>query len=212
MSANASCSRVSVRCRLWWNARAIPAVAVLAVGFMVLVSVPSESLSAQALDSTGMPSLELLAMEAGRASRSHPIRAVMAHPLCEAGHPLVDSASLAACASLPADRAAAIIAAFARGIEVPLGAQPESEGDAALPACPTDLDRPRSPRVLVARLTAPVAGVHEGRWEGRLLVELRCHPPDARGDGVRILGKEYLYQWSGNAWKMYQHSWLRAGR
>jgi hypothetical protein len=133
-------------------------------------------------------------------------------PLCETGHPLVDSASLAACASLPAESAAAIIAAFARGIEVPLGAQPESESDAALPVCPTDLDRPRSPRVLVARLTAPVAGVHEGRWEGRLLVEQRCRPPDAAGDGIRILGKEYLYQWTGSAWKMYQHSWLRAGR
>jgi hypothetical protein len=212
VSGNAWCDRVSVRCRLWWNACAVPPVAVLSVGFMATVAVPYQSLSAQALDSTGMPSLELLALEAGRASRAHPIRVIMPTPLCETGHPLVDSASLAACASLPAESAAAIVAAFARGIEVPLGAQPESDSDATLPVCPTDLDRPRAPRVLTARVTAPVAGVHEGRWEGRLLVELRCRPPDAAGDGVRILGKEYLYQWSGSAWKMYQHSWLRAGR
>ena len=212
MSGNASCDRVSVRWWVWRNARAIPALAIPAVGLILVVAVPFQGVSAQALDSTGMPSLELLAVEAGRASRSHPIRAIMAQPLCEIGHPLVDSASLAACASLPTDRAAAIVAAFARGIEAPVGAQPESESDAALPVCPTDLDRPRSPRVLVARLTAPVAGVHEGRWEGRLLVELRCRPPDAGSDGIRILGKEYLYQWTGSAWKMYQHSWLRAGR
>ena len=75
---------------------------------------------AQAFDSTGMPSLELLALEAGRASRRHPIRAVAPAMLCEPTHPLVDSASLAACAILAGPRAAAIVAAFARGLEAPL--------------------------------------------------------------------------------------------
>jgi hypothetical protein len=67
--------------------------------------------------------------------------------------------------------------------------------------------------VLIARVTAPVAGVHDGRWEGRLTVEMRCRSPaGAGGDRITILGKEYLYQWSGRAWEMYQHSWLHAGR
>ncbi|HUQ83083.1 MAG TPA: hypothetical protein VM076_18170 [Gemmatimonadaceae bacterium] len=178
----------------------------------VAVAVPCRSLAAQAFDSTGMPSLELLAMEAGRASRAHPIRAVAPSLLCEPAHPLVDSASLAACAALPADRAAAIIAAFARGIQAPLGAPVDSATAVALPTCPPDLDRSGAPRVLLARLTAPIVGVREKRWEGRLLIELRCRSPDgAAGDGIRILAKEYLYQWSGRAWEMYQHSWLHAG-
>ena len=189
-------------------------VAVLLVaGLIGAVAAPCHGVQAQTFDSTGMPSLESLAMEAGRASRRHPIRAVVPALLCEPAHPLLDSASLAACAVLTAAaRAPAISAAFARGVEVPLGATEEGDSAAAFPACPTDLDRAGAPRVLVARVTAPVVGVHEGRWEGRLLVELRCRSPGgAGGDGIRILGKEYLYQWSGRAWEMYQHSWLRSG-
>lgn len=189
-------------------ARATLAVLVLMCG----LAAPGHRLTAQAFDSTAMPSLELLAMEAGRASRSHPIRAIAPPLLCEPGHPLVDSASLAACVALPAERAAAITAAFARGIQLPLGSPSDGDSAVALPSCPTDLDRSGAPRVLLARVTAPVVGVHEGRWEGRLLLELRCRPPSgAGGEGIRILGKEYLYQWSGRTWEMYQHSWLRAG-
>jgi hypothetical protein len=153
-------------------------------------------------------------MEAGHDSRRHPIRAVADALLCEPSHPLVDSASLAACAALTATAgAASITAAFARGIELPLGPTAESDSADASPLCPTDLDRAGGPRLLLARVTAPVVGVHEGRWEGRLTVELRCRSPvGAGGDGIRILGKAYLYQWSGRAWEMYQHSWLRAGR
>jgi hypothetical protein len=175
---------------------------------------PWRGLAAQAFDSTGMPSLELLAMEAGRASRIHPIRAVARSLLCEASHPFVDSASLAACTVLTTTaRAAAITAAFARGIEVPLDDAAGGESSAAFPTCPPDLDRAGAPRVLVARIAPPVVGVYEGRWEGRLTVELRCRSPGrAGGDEIRISGKEYLYQWSGRAWQMYQHSWLRAGR
>jgi hypothetical protein len=188
------------------------AVCLSVFGLVGALAVPYHSLAAQALDSTGMPSLESLAMEAGRASRRHPIRSVAPALLCEPAHPLVDSASLAACAALTADRAAAITAAFARGVEVALGGTAEGDTAVAFPICPTDLDRVGGPRVLIARLTAPVAGVHDGRWEGRLTVELRCRSPAAGGDAVRILGKEYLYQWSGRGWEMYQHSWLRAGR
>ena len=195
-------------------ARAILAVYWLLFGFAGVLAAPYRSLTAQALDSTGMPPLELLAMEAGRASRRHPIRAVADGLLCEPSHPLVDSASLAACAVLTTTAgAAAITAAFARGIELPLGRTAESDSAGASPICPTDLDRAGGPRLLLARLTAPVVGVQDGRWEGRLTLELRCRSPvGAGGDGIRILGKEYLYQWSGRAWEMYQHSWLRVGR
>lgn len=191
--------------------RATRVVCLLVVGLIGGVTAPWWSLSAQALDSTGMPSLELLATEAGRASRAHGIRRVSHALLCEPSHPLLDSASLAACAVLTvAARAEAIPAAFARGVDVPMQETAEGDSAVALPNCPTDITRAGASRVLLARVTAPVVGVHEGRWEGRLMVELRCRSPG--GDGVRILGKEYLYQWSGRAWDMYQHSWLHAGR
>ena len=48
----------------------------LFVGLASALAAPSQRLPAQAMDSSGMPSLELLAAEAGRASRRHPIRAV----------------------------------------------------------------------------------------------------------------------------------------
>lgn len=184
----------------------------LIVGLAGVLAAPRRGLMAQALDSTGMPSLELLSMEAGRASRRHPIRAVAHAILCEPAHPLVDSASVAACAALDPARAAAITAAFARGLEVPLAGT--VDGDAVeLPICPADLDRVVGPRVLLARLTAPVVGVRDGRWEGRLTLEFRCRPRSAAGgEGIRTMGKEYLYQWSGSAWGLYQHAWWRAER
>jgi len=206
-------SQLRVSCWLRWFSSATSAVCVSLFGLAGVLAAPCRSLTAQALDSTGMPPLELLAMEAGRASRVHPIRAVAEALLCEPSHPLVDSASLAACAALTTTRAAAIAAAFARGIEAPLGERAEGDSAVAFPTCPTDLDRAGGPRVLLVRVTAPVVGVYEGRWEGRLTVELRCRSPvGAGGDGIRILGKEYLYQWTGHAWAMYQHSSLRAVR
>src|SRR5688572_26145905 len=186
-----------------------PSGIVLMVGLAIVLAAPCRGVTAQALDSTGMPSLDLLAMEAGRASRRHPIRAVAHSILCEPGHPLVDSASLAACAALDSARAASITAAFARGLEVPL----ESDTAVAFPICPADLDQVVGPRVLFARITAPLVGVLDGRWEGRLTVELRCRSPVAGGgERIRTMGKEYLYQWSGRAWALYQHSWWRAER
>ena len=182
------------------------------VSLVGAIAAPCCGLTAQAPDSTGMPSLELLAEEAGRASRRHPIRAVAHAPLCESGHPLVDSASLAACATLDSARAAAIVAAFARGLDVPLIRIAGGDAASELPVCPEDLDRVAGPRVLLARITAPVAGVLDERWEGRLTVELRCRSPAAGGGGIRTMGKEYLYQWSGSAWRLYQHSWWRAER
>ena len=183
------------------------------VGLACALAAPLQGLAAQALDSTGMPSLELLAMEAGRASRPHPIRAVARAPLCELGHPLVDSASLASCASLDSVRAAAVIAAFARGLEVPLAPTANDDAEVDLPICPAEVQRATGPRVLLARVTAPVVGVFEGRWEGRLTLELRCRSPASGGaEKIRTMGKEYIYQWSGSAWKLYQHSWWRAER
>ena len=173
----------------------------------VLVA-PIDALLAQALDSTGMPSLEQLALEAGRASRRHPVGTVAQAFLCEPTHPLMDSASVAACAALDSARAGAIISAFARGLEVPLGAPPTDSTALGFPNCPADLDRASGGRVLPARLTAPVVGVRDGVWEGRLLMEVRCRSGGAeRGEAIRTMGKEYLYQWIGGAWRLYQFSW-----
>ena len=180
------------------------------LGLAGALTAPCLRLSAQAMDSTGMPSLEQLAREAGRESRRHPIRAVVTELLCESGHPLVDSASLAACASLDSARASAIVAAFARGLEVPLAEPADSAAASAFPTCPAELDQVARGRVLVARVTAPVVGVQDGKWEGRLMVEVRCRSPDARGaDHVRTMAKEYLYQWDGRVWRLYQFAWLR---
>src|SRR5688500_935999 len=130
--------------------RAFPLSGVLMiVGLAGASALPCRGLSAQAVDSTGMPSLELLAEEAGRASRRHPIRVVAHALLCEPGHPLVDSASLAACAALDSARAAAIVAAFARGLDVPLIGIADGDAASDLPVCPEDLDRVAGPRVLL---------------------------------------------------------------
>lgn len=190
-----------------------PLGVLLIVGLAGALAAPREGLIAQGVDSTGMPSLELLAMEAGRASRRHPIGAIARATLCEPAHPLVDSASLAACAALAPARAAAIIAAFARGLEVPLDSTVDADALIVVPICPEALDRVVGPRVLLARVTAPVVGVRDGVWEGRLTVELRCRSPAVAGRAeLRTMGKEFLYQWSGRAWKLYQHSSWRAVR
>lgn len=186
----------------------------LVAGLMSAVAGPCERLAAQALDSTGMPSLELLALEAGRASRRHPIRAVAPEMLCEPTHPLVDSASLAACVSLSGPSAVAITAAFARGLEVPLAATTDAEAPVDFPVCPADLDGSPGARVFLSRITAPVVGVREKVWEGRVTLELRCRSPDGGGAaGIRTMGKEYLYQWSGREWRLYQFSsWRETAR
>jgi hypothetical protein len=194
----------------WTKPNVAQTVSLLALALAGTVVVPCQRLAAQAFDSTAMPSLELLAMEVGRASRTLGIREVAPTLLCEPSHPLLDSASLAACSVLVPTRAPAIIAAFARGAEVPLGAPADSNDAGVLAACPPGLDRSGGPRVLRARISAPVVGVYERRWEGRLLLEMRCRSPGAGADGVRMLAREYLYQWSGRAWEMYQHSWLRS--
>jgi len=68
-------------------------------------------------------------------------------------------------------------------------------------------------RILPARLTAPVAGVRDGVWEGRLLMEVRCRPgPAGSGGTIRTMGKEYLYQWAGGAWRLYQFAWRGTAR
>lgn len=193
--------------------RAFSASAVLLIaglaGITGALVLPCRYLRAQASDSTGMPPLDQLALAAGRESRRHPIRAVAHTMLCEPSHPLADSASLAACAALDSVRAAAITASFARGLGVPLAATLDSGAEAEIPACPADVERVAEPRVLIARLMAPIVGMQDGHWEGRLTVELRCRSPGAGSSGgVRIMGKEYLYQWSGHEWKLYQFAWL----
>jgi hypothetical protein len=184
-----------------------PALSIIAAAGAL--ALPCRSLPAQVPDSTGMPPLDQLALEAGRASRRHPIRAVAHAILCEPAHPLADSASLAACAALDSTRAAAITASFARGLEVPLAATADSGAAVDLPVCPADVERVAGPRVLLARVMAPVVGMQDGRWEGRLTVELRCRSAAGNAGGITIMGKEYLYQWSGHEWKLYQFAWLR---
>jgi hypothetical protein len=183
------------------------------VGLAGALAAPCDALTSQALDSTGMPPLEQLALEAGRASRRHPVRTVAQALLCEPTHPLMDSASVAACAALDSAKAAAITAAFAHGLEVPLAAAPTDSATLGFPPCPADPDRVSGGRVLLARVTAPVVGVQDGIWEGRLLMEVRCRSgPAGSREAIRTMGKEYLYQWIGGAWRLYQFSWRGTAR
>ena len=133
------------------------------LGMLLIVALantaPGRSVGAQALDSTGMPPLEQLAQEAGRASRRSPIRTVARAFLCDPTHPLVDSASVAACAALDSTRSVAITAAFARGLEVPIAATADTSAAPDLAICPDDLEHANGPRVLLARVTAPVVGI-----------------------------------------------------
>ena len=187
---------------------------VMLAGLVGGMATPCRGQETQALDSAGMPSLELLAQEAGRASRRHAVRALSPTMLCEEGHPLVDSASVAACAALAGARAVSIIAAFAKGLEVPVVAPPaDAEPSIDFLTCPPDIEKGVESRVLLARLTAPVVGVRERIWEGRLTMELRCRSTKAdRGREIATLGKSYLYQWNGREWKLYQFSWWRSER
>lgn len=180
----------------------------LIVALSSALAAPCRGLAAQGSDSTGMPPLDQLALEAGRASRRHPIGAVARALLCDPSHPLADSASLAACTALDSAKAAAITTAFARGLEVSL--TDATAHDASLAPCPGDVERVAEPRVLVARVMAPVVGMQDGHWEGRLTVEVRCRSPGAGSSGgIRTMGKEYLFQWSGREWRLYQFAWLR---
>src|SRR5262245_36087916 len=106
------------------------------VGLASALVAPCRRVAAQAFDSTGMPSLEQLAEDAGRASRRHPIRAVVSTILCDPASPVVDSASVAGCAALDATRAAAITAAFARGLEVPLDSTSDGAAESESLLCP----------------------------------------------------------------------------
>ena len=186
---------------------------VFTAGLALALAAPCYSVAAQAADSTAMPSLELLALEAGRASRRSPIATVAPTMLCELAHPLVDSASAAGCAALDSIRAATITAAFARGLQVPLATKSDDDATLDLAVCPPDLDRATGAPLLRARITAPIVGMLDGRWEGRLTVELRCRSDAAgNGDGIRTIGREYLYQWNGREWRLYQYSSWRAVR
>jgi hypothetical protein len=175
------------------------------------MAAPCRGQETQAFDSTGMPSLELLAQEAGRVSRRHAVRAILPTMLCDENHPFVDSASVTACTVLAGTKEASIIAAFAKGLEVPVVSATDTAVDFA--ECPRDIEKGVDSHVLVARITAPVVGVRERVWEGRLTMELRCRPANSeRGKDYATLGKSFLYQWNGREWKLYQFSWWRSER
>lgn len=184
----------------------------VAASIGAVAGVPPSVAGAQARDSTGMPSLELLATEAGRASRRHPISAVAEALLCDASHPLVDSAAVDACTSLVGARRSQFAAAFARALEVPL-VDPAFVNGRSVPPCPPDLEQRADSPGVVVRLTPPIVGEREGRWEGRLAVEFGCYigGTGAPGD-LRVVAKEYLYQWTGSRWRLYQFAWRRTSR
>jgi hypothetical protein len=186
---------------------------ILVGGMVAALGAPTVVLGAQVPDSSGMPSLELLITEAGRASRRHPIAEVAPEMLCDPGHPLVDSATVAACGALDVVRRASLTAAFARGAGVSVAAGTASTAHDEMPECPADLERRSGPRVVRTILTAPIVGLRDDRWEARLTVQFRCRVTAAgSSDALRVIAKEYLYQWTGSTWRLYQYAWRRTSR
>jgi hypothetical protein len=138
--------------------------------------------------------MEALAAAVGQVSRRDAIIAVGRDLHCDAGSAGVDSAAVQACGGLTSADAARLIAAFARGVGRPLLDQwPSTNAD--YPACDGET---------VARIGAPVVGDREGRWEGRITVEVSCRQPPSSTKPLRIVAKEYLFQWDGRAWAFYQ--------
>jgi hypothetical protein len=113
--------------------------------------------------------MEALAGAVGQASRRDAIVAVGRQLNCDAGSTGVDSAAVEACAAFTTADVARLVAAFAGAVGSPLLDQwPSTNAD--YPPC--DGERPQA----VARIGAPVVGDREGRWEGRITVELSCRP------------------------------------
>jgi hypothetical protein len=142
--------------------------------------------------------MEALAGAVGQASRRDAIVAVGRQLNCDAGSTGVDSAAVEACAAFTTADVARLVAAFAGAVGSPLLDQwPSTNAD--YPPC--DGERPQA----VARIGAPVVGDREGRWEGRITVELSCRPlTGAASQRLRVLAKEFLFQWDGRAWTFYQ--------
>ena len=147
---------------------------------------------------------ELLAAAAGEASRRDAIVGVGAVLHCDPASPSLDSASVNACAAIPTADAARLVAAFARTLGRPLlDRWPVTVAD--YPACEGEAARgPLRPEA-VARIGAPVVGDHEGRWEGRITAELSCRQlTGGATQSLRVVAREFLFQWDGRAWKLYQ--------
>jgi hypothetical protein len=148
---------------------------------------------------------ELLAAAVGEAaSRRDAIVGVGAALHCDPASPSLDSASVNACAAIPTADAARLVAAFARTLGRPLlDRWPVTIAD--YPACESEAARGPPRPEAVARIGAPVVGDHEGRWEGRITVELSCRQlTGGATQPMRVVAKEFLFQWDGRAWKLYQ--------
>ena len=162
---------------------------------------------AQESTAAGQPpgaTTESLATAVGEASRRDAIVAVGAALLCDPTSPALDSASVNACAAIPAADGARLVAAFAHALGRPLlDRWPTTTAD--YPACESEsAGGPPRPEGM-ARMGAPVVGDYEGRWEGRITVELSCRQlTGGATESVRVVAREFLFQWDGRAWKMYQ--------
>jgi len=139
--------------------------------------------------------MEALAAAVGQSSRREGIVAVGRELHCDGSSMGVDTAAVLACGALPPDYAARLVAVFARAIGRPLLDQ--------WPSAPAD--HPACDGEALARIGAPVVGDREGRWEGRITVELSCRPSTSSPTHpLRVITKEFLFQWDGRAWTFYQ--------
>lgn len=181
---------------------------IFARAVFILVALPvSVPLAAQDSLVAGQPAgatTELLATAVGQAARRDGIVAVGRVLYCDATSAALDSASVQACIALTEANATRLVGAFAHALGRPLLEQwPTTTAD--YPACEDDGARGQRGSLAVARIGAPVVGDREGRWEGRITVELSCRQPNGGGPPfLRVLAREFLFQWDGHAWTFYQ--------
>ena len=181
------------------------------LGFVLYL--PASSLDAQ--DTARAPvvapagaSLELLAAAIGAASRREPIAALSGTLNCDPASAALDSASVQMC-ELLGSSGSLIVAEFARALGRPADASWPTDPARELPVCEEERSGPARRddrrRDRFARIAAPVVGERDGKWEGRMTLELSCRVvrADGRAD-VRTLAREYLCQWDGRAWRLYQ--------
>ena len=151
--------------------------------------------------------LELLAAAIGAASRREPILRLSGTLNCDPASAALDSASVQMC-DLLGPSAPRIVAEFAHALGRAADATWPSDPGRELPVCAEETAASRRDdgrRDRFARIGAPVVGEHDGKWEGRMTLELSCRlvRPDG-GAGVRTVAREYLCQWDGRAWRLYQ--------
>ena len=181
------------------------------LGVLCAPTLPLRAQEARLKAAPAGATLELLATAVGVASRREPISVLGRALNCDASSAALDSASVQACVTLLPYEATLLLATYARALgRAPMGDWPSDLAD-ELPVCEGREEgtghsrRGVPPRDRFARISAPVVGERDEQWEGRITIELSCRVLGEHGRAaIRTIATEYLCQWDGRAWALYQ--------